>query len=85
MGRRLSEELWQYENRYDNDNEATFGSDNDSSVDGYNSDGFPIDSSVTNNICFLHVLVICKGPINTLSLVVTGIRVYRIRRSTIFV
>ena len=49
MGRRVSEELWHYENRYDNDNERTIDSDNDSSVDSYNSDGFPIDSSVTNN------------------------------------
>ena len=53
MGRRVSEELWHYENRYDNDNERTIDSDNDSSVDSYNSDGFPIDSSVTNNNWFL--------------------------------
>ena len=28
MSRRASEELWQYENRYDSDNETTFDSDN---------------------------------------------------------
>ena len=39
MSRRASEELWQYENRYDGDNETTFDSDNDSNVDGCNRDG----------------------------------------------
>ena len=39
MSRRASEELWQYENRYDSDNETTFDSDNDSNVDGCDSDG----------------------------------------------
>ena len=40
MSRRASEELWQYENRYDSDNEATFDSDNDSNVGGCDSDGW---------------------------------------------
>ena len=40
---------------------------------------------VRNNICFLHVKPICEGPINTLSLVVTGKPVYRNRLSTVFV
>ena len=39
MSRRASEELRQYENRCDSDNEATFGSDNDSNVDGCDRDG----------------------------------------------
>ena len=39
MSRRASEELWQYENRYDSDNETTFDSDNDSNVDGCERDG----------------------------------------------
>ena len=39
MSRRASEELWQYENRYDSDNELTSDSGNDSNVDGCNSDG----------------------------------------------
>ena len=39
MSRRASEELWQYENRYDSDNETTFDSDNDSNVGGCDSDG----------------------------------------------
>ena len=39
MSRRASEELWQYENRYDIDNETTFDSDNDSNVGGCNSNG----------------------------------------------
>ena len=39
MSRRASEELWQYENIYDSDNEATFDSDNDSNVGGCDSDG----------------------------------------------
>ena len=34
MSRRASEELWQYENRYDSDNQTTFDRDNDSNVDG---------------------------------------------------
>ena len=34
MSRRASEELWQYENRYDSGNETTSGSDNDSNVGG---------------------------------------------------
>ena len=37
--RRASEELRQYENRYDSDNETTFDSDNDSNVGGCDSDG----------------------------------------------
>ena len=40
---------------------------------------------VRNNICFLLVKAICKGPINTLYLVVSGMIVYRIRLSTISV
>ena len=47
MSRRTSEELWQYENRYDSDNETTFDSDNDSNVGGW--------AMVRNNICFLQV------------------------------
>ena len=39
MSRRVSEELWQYENRYDSDNVTTFDSDNDSNVGGCDSDG----------------------------------------------
>ena len=39
MSRRASDELWQYENRYDSDNETTFDSDNDSNVDGCDIDG----------------------------------------------
>ena len=39
MSRRASEELWQYENRYDSDNVITFDSDNDSNVGGCDSDG----------------------------------------------
>ena len=39
MSRRASEELWQYENRYDSDNVTTFDSDNDSKVGGCDSDG----------------------------------------------
>ena len=39
MSRRASEELWQYENRYDSDNETTFDSDTDSNVDGCDRDG----------------------------------------------
>ena len=39
MNRRALEELWQYENRYDSDNETTFDSDNDSDVGGSGSDG----------------------------------------------
>ena len=39
MSRRASEELWQYEIRYDSDNETTFDSDNDSNVGGCDSDG----------------------------------------------
>ena len=39
MSRRASEELWQYENRYDSNNEITFDSDNDSTVGGCDSDG----------------------------------------------
>ena len=39
LSRRASEKLWQYENRYDSDNETTFDSDNDSNVDGCNRDG----------------------------------------------
>ena len=39
MSRRASEELWQYENRYDSDNETTFDSDNYSNVGGCDSDG----------------------------------------------
>ena len=39
MSRRALEELRQYENRYDSDNETTFGSDNDSNVDGCDRDG----------------------------------------------
>ena len=39
MSRRASEELWQYENRYDSDNETTSDSDYDSNVGGCDSDG----------------------------------------------
>ena len=39
MSRRASEELWQYENRYESNNETTFDSDNDSNVGGCDSDG----------------------------------------------
>ena len=39
MSRRASEELWQYENRYDSDHETTFDSDNDSNAGGCDSDG----------------------------------------------
>ena len=39
MSRRASEELRQYENRYDSDNETTFGSDNDSNVGSCDRDG----------------------------------------------
>ena len=39
MSRRASDELWQYENRYDSDNETTFDSDYDSNVGGCDSDG----------------------------------------------
>ena len=39
MSRRVSEELWQYENRYDSDNETIFVIDNYSNVDGCDSDG----------------------------------------------
>ena len=39
MSRRASEELWQFEKRYDSDNETTFDSDNDSNVGGCDSDG----------------------------------------------
>ena len=39
MSRRASEELWQYENRYDSDNETTFDSDNNSNVNGCIEDG----------------------------------------------
>ena len=39
MSRRASEELWQYENRYDSDNETTFEGDKDSTVGGWDSDG----------------------------------------------
>ena len=39
MSRRASEEWWQYEDRYDSDNETIFDSDNDSNVDGCDRDG----------------------------------------------
>ena len=39
MSRRASEELWQFEKRYDSDNETTFDSDNDSNGGGCDSDG----------------------------------------------
>ena len=39
MSRRASDELRQYENRYDSDNETTFDGDNDSNVGGCDSDG----------------------------------------------
>ena len=48
MSRRASEELWQYENRYDSDNETTFDSDNDSNV-------AVVIAMVRNNICFIQV------------------------------
>ena len=51
MSRRASEELWQYENRYDSDNETTFGSDNDSNVEGCDRDGWKqylLPTSVSN-------------------------------------
>ena len=82
MSWRASAELWQYENRYDNHNETTF--------DDYN-----LMLTVTIVIAFIdgfiYSLSICKsnmysiGPVNTLSLVLTGIPVYRIRLSTLFV
>ena len=38
--KKLDWKTWQYEKRYDRDNEITFDSDCDSYVDGYNRNGF---------------------------------------------
>ena len=72
MSWRASAELWQYENRYDNHNETTF--------DDYN-----LMLTVTIVIAFIDGFNKSIGISNTLSLVLTGIPVYRIRLSTLFV
>ena len=52
MSRRAPEELWQYENRYDSDNQKIFDRDNDGNVDGCNKDGLKqrLLSTIVSNI-----------------------------------